>query len=247
MDTVENQKVLVIGGSSGMGYAIAEAAVDEGAEVAIAARDVDRLEAAAQRLEARGSRPVRRQALKIEDRDAVRRLLESLAPLDHVVLPGSTVEPRTYDQIDDATARASFDSKFWGPFWTVYDARTLMRRGGSFVLFSGVAAQRPVSGYVIGACINGALEAATRSLALELGPLGLRINTIAPGFIMTPLFENLHSPEDVAQRLAEAEARLPVGRVGRPDEAAAAALHFMTNGFVTGQVLALDGGMLVMS
>lgn len=247
MGVLDERKVLIIGGSAGMGYAIAEAAIDEGADVAIAARNPDRLEEAASRLEERGARPVLRAPLRVEDRNAVLELMESFAPFDHVALPGSTVEPRTYDSIDDETARASFDSKFWGPFWTVYDARPLMRRGGSFVFFSGVAARRPVPGYVIGACINGALEAATRSLALELGSHGLRINTIAPGFVMTPLFDTLHEAEDVAQRIAEAESRLPVGRVGRPDEAASAALLFMTNGFLTGQVLVLDGGLLATS
>ena len=247
MARLHNQKVLVIGGSAGMGYAIAEAAVDEGAEVAIAARGADRLEKAALRLEDRGGRGVLRRVLRVEDRSAVRELMETLAPFDHLALPGSTVEPTTYEDLEEESARASFDSKFWGPFWTVYDARPQMRRGGSMVLFSGVAARRPVPGYVIGACINGALEAATLSLALELGPAGLRINTIAPGFIMTPLFAALHEPEDVAERKAEAERRLPVGRVGKPEEAASVAMLFMTNGFVTGQVLVLDGGLLATS
>jgi NAD(P)-dependent dehydrogenase (short-subunit alcohol dehydrogenase family) len=227
-----------------MGLAIAEAAVDEGAEVAIAARGAERLEEAARNLQARGGREVMRRALRIEDRAAVRLLFADFGPFDHLVLPGSTVPPVVYGDLDDDVARASFDSKFWGPFWAVFDAMEHMRSGGSVVLFSGVASQRPVPGYVMGACINGALEAATRSLALELGPAGLRINTISPGFIMTPLFEALHEPEDVAARLADAEERLPVGRVGTPAEVASAALLFMTNGFVTGQILTMDGGLL---
>ena len=227
-----------------MGLGIAEAAVDEGAEVAIAARGTVRLEQAAADLEGRGGRAIVRRALEIEDRDALGKLFEEFSPFDHMALPGSTVPPVGYGELTEEIARISFDSKFWGPFWAVFDGRGHMRRGGSIVLFSGVAAQRPVPGYVVGGCINGALEAATRSLALELGPAGLRINTISPGFIMTPLFEALHDPEDVAERLADAEARLPVGRVGTPAEAASAAMMFMTNGFVTGQILTLDGGLL---
>lgn len=230
-----------------MGLAIAERAVDEGASVAIAARGAERLAAAAAALTDRGGRPVVSRSLRIEDRAAVRAFLESFAPFDHLALPGSTVPPVSYDDLDDEVARASFDSKFWGPFWAVYDGRSLMRRGGSFVLFSGVAARRPVPGYIVGACINGALEAATRSLALELGSSGLRINAISPGFVMTPLFDALHTAEDLAARLADAEARLPVGRVGTPEEAASVAAMFMTNGFVTGQVLLLDGGLLATS
>jgi NAD(P)-dependent dehydrogenase (short-subunit alcohol dehydrogenase family) len=241
---MSNQKVVVIGGSAGMGYAIAEAAVDAGADVAIAARGADRLGAAAERLEERGARTVVRRSLRVEDRAAVRSFLEGFAPFDHLVLPGSTVEPVSYRDLTEDVARASFDSKFWGPFWAVFDARPFLRGGGSIVFFSGVASQRPVPGYVVGGCVNGALEAATRSLALELGQEGLRVNTIAPGFVMTPLFEALHDPEDVAARLEEAKRRLPVGRVGTPEEAASVAMMFMTNGFVTGQVLALDGGLL---
>ncbi len=244
MGQLDGTKVLVIGGSAGMGLAIAERAVDEGASVAIAARGEERLRAAAGALEERGGRSVPWRSLRIEDRAAVSAFMDEFAPFDHLVLPGSTVPPVTYQGLDEAVARASFDSKFWGPFWSVYDGRGRMRRGGSFVMFSGVAARRPVPGYVVGACINGALEAATRALALELGPDGLRINTISPGFVMTPLFEALHTPEDVAARLEEAERRLPVGRVGTPEEAASVAVLFMSNGFVTGQVLLLDGGLL---
>jgi NAD(P)-dependent dehydrogenase (short-subunit alcohol dehydrogenase family) len=241
---LDGRKVVVIGGSAGMGLGIAEAAVDEGAEVAIAARGLERLEEAATRLERRGGRAVVRRALEIEDRSALLEFFEEFSPFDHMALPGSTVPPVAYGDLTEDIARVSFDSKFWGPFWAVFDGRSHMRTGGSVVFFSGVASQRPVPGYVVGACINGALEAATRSLALELGAAGLRINTISPGFIMTPLFEALHDPEDIAARLAEAEARLPVGRVGTPAEAASAAMMFMTNGFITGQVLTLDGGLL---
>ena len=244
MGALDGRKVLVVGGSAGMGLGIAEAAVDEGAEVAIAARGAERLEEAAGHLERRGGRAIVRRALEIEDREALRGLFEDFSPFDHMALPGSTVPPVGYGELTEDIARVSFDSKFWGPFWAVFDGREHMRRGGSVVFFSGVASQRPVPGYVVGACINGALEAATRSLALELGSAGLRINTISPGFIMTPLFEALHDPEDLAARLADAEARLPVGRVGTPAEAASAAMMFMTNGFITGQILTLDGGLL---
>lgn len=244
MGRLEGQRVLVIGGSAGMGFGIAKMAVDEGADLAIAARGPERLEEAALDLEGRGGRDVVRRSLEVEDRSAVRELMKEFAPIDHVALPGSTVQPVSYDDLDEEVARGSFDSKFWGPFWTVFDARPHMRRGGSFVLFSGVASRRPVPGYVVGACINGALDAATRSLALELGPLGLRVNTISPGFVMTPLFGALHDPEDVEERLDDAQRRLPVGRVGTPEEAASVAMMFMTNGFITGQVLVLDGGLL---
>jgi NAD(P)-dependent dehydrogenase (short-subunit alcohol dehydrogenase family) len=243
MFRLDGKKVVVVGGSAGMGLATAEMAIDCGAEVAIAARNPERLAAAAKALTARGKRAVPWQALGIEDRPAVAGFLKAHAPFDHLVLPGSTVKPLLYEELSDADAREAFDSKFWGPFWAAYDARPLMRRGGSVVFFSGVAAERPVKGYVMGACINGALNAAVRSLALEFGPLGVRCNVIAPSLIDTPLLDTLHA-HDKQERCRGLAARLPVGRIGTAQEAAMAAVFLMANGYVDGQVLGLDGGHL---
>jgi len=245
MFSLEGQKVVIIGGSYGMGYATAEMAIDAGAEVAIAARDAEKLAAASQALQARGGREVPWQALRVEDRPAVAEFLTDCAPFDHLVLPGSTVKPILYDDLTDETARESFESKFWGPFWAAYDARPHLRRGGSIVFFTGVAAKRPVKGYIMGACINGALNAATRSLALEFATLGVRVNTIAPGLCDTPLNDILHA-HDKEERYATFARRLPVGRIGHAEDCAMGAMYLMTNGYVTAQVLGIDGGQEVM-
>lgn len=247
MRALDAQRILVIGGSAGMGRSTAEMAVDQGAAmVAVSGRDPNRLEQAVTDLTGRGETEVLGRVLAIEDRGAIASVLAELAPIDHLVLPGSTVVPVRYDDLTPAIAHAAFDSKFWGPFWTVYDARPYMRRGGSIVLFSGVAAERPVKGYLMGAAINGAINALTRSLALELGPIGVRVNTIAPGAVLTTLWDRLHTPEETAAMVANATARLPVGRPGTADEAGHVAIFLMTNGFVNGQVVGLDGGALSM-
>lgn len=243
MFRLDGKKVVVVGGSAGMGLATAEMAIEYGADVVIAARNPEGLAAAAETLAAHGKRAVHWQALAIEDRPGVAAFLKAYAPFDHLVLPGSTVKPLLYEELSDANAREAFDSKFWGPFWAAYDARPLMRRGGSVVFFSGVAAERPVKGYVLGACINGALHAAVRSLALEFGPLGLRCNVIAPSLIDTRLLDTLHA-HDKEERCRALAARLPVGRIGTAEEAAMAAVFLMANGYVDGQVLGLDGGHL---
>jgi NAD(P)-dependent dehydrogenase (short-subunit alcohol dehydrogenase family) len=245
MVSLEGQKVVIIGGSYGMGFATAETVVAAGAEVAIAARGAAKLEEASRKLEARSGRAVPWRALQVEDRPAVASFLADCAPFDHLVLPGSTVKPLLYDELTDQNARESFESKFWGPFWAAFDARPHLRRGGSIVFFTGVAAKRPVKGYIMGACINGALNAATGSLALEFARLGVRVNTIAPGLCDTPLNDILHA-HDKEQRYAEFARRLPVGRVGHAEDCALGALYLMANGFVTAQVLGIDGGQQVM-
>lgn len=242
MFEMHGKKVVVIGGSAGMGLATAEAAVDFGADVVIAARNPERLAQASAHLASRGAkRPVPWQSIAVEDRAAVRAFLAAHAPFDHLVLPGSTVKPLLYSELTDENAREAFESKFWGPFWAAYDARTMMRRGGSVVFFSGVAAERTVKGYIMGGCINGALNALVRSLALEFGPLGLRANVIAASVIDTPLLDTLHAhdKDEICEALSR---RLPVGRVGRADEIAMAAVMLMNNGFVDGDVITVDGG-----
>jgi NAD(P)-dependent dehydrogenase (short-subunit alcohol dehydrogenase family) len=245
MVSLEGRKVVIIGGSYGMGLATAEMAIDAGAEVAIAARGASKLKEAAQRLEARSRRPVHRRTLRVEDRPAVAAFLAECAPFDHLVLPGSTVKPLLYDELTDVNAREAFESKFWGPFWAAFDARPHLRRGGSIVFFTGVAANRPVKGYILGACINGALNAATRSLALEFAKIGVRVNTISPGLCDTPLNDILHA-HDKEERYRTMAARLPVGRVGHAEDCALGALYLMANGYVTAEVLGIDGGQQVM-
>lgn len=246
MFDLDGRKVLIVGGSYGIGYATAVAAVEAGASVAIAARGREGLEKAAAELERLGGgRRVPWTALRVEDRPAVARFLAENAPFDHLVLPGSTVKPVLYDDLTEENAREAFDSKFWGPFWACFDARPHIRRGGSIVLFSGVAAVRPVKGYMMGACINGAIDAATRSLALEFGRLGVRVNTIACGLIDTPLNDILHAHEK-EERYERMAKRLPVGRIGTAEEGAQGAIYLMCNGYVTAQVLGIDGGQQVM-
>ncbi|MGQ0676265.1 MAG: SDR family oxidoreductase [Rhodospirillales bacterium] len=242
MFDLKGKKVVVIGGSAGMGLATAEAAVDAGAEVAIAARGEARLKSAAGALTERGKdRKAAWQSLRVEDRAAVAAFLKSCAPFDHLVLPGSTVRPVLYDDLNEREAADAFASKFWGPFWAAYDARPHLRRGGSVVFFTGVAAERPVKGYVMGACINGALNAGVRSLALEFAKLDCRANAIAPSLVLTPLLDSVHG-HDKDERIRKLGQRLPVGRIGTAGECAMGALYLMCNGYVTGEVITIDGG-----
>ncbi|MDX1432418.1 MAG: SDR family oxidoreductase [Gammaproteobacteria bacterium] len=240
---LDGARVLVIGGSRGIGHATAALALEHGAEVIIASRDAGRVAQARRALETAAGRAIESATVDVADRTGVAALVEASAPLDHLCLPGSQVYRNRFDELDEQAARAFFDSKFWGPFLAVYDARTRLRRGGSVVLFSGAASRRPLPGYVVGAAIDGALDALTRSLAHELAANGVRVNCISPGVVETDVTRHQRTEAEFVAWRDHHAARLPVGRIGRPEECAHAALYLMTNGFVTGEVLHVDGGL----
>ena len=178
-------RVVIVGGTRGIGLATALAALQAGAEVVVASRSAESVARARRSLEEAVGRAVAGEALDVTDRPAVRAFIAAHAPVHHLCLPGSQAWRATFDDLDEAAARAFFDSKFWGPFLAVHDARPHLVRGGSVVLYSGAASRRPLPGYVVGAAIDGAIDALTRSLAGTLAADGIRANCISPGIVET--------------------------------------------------------------
>jgi NAD(P)-dependent dehydrogenase (short-subunit alcohol dehydrogenase family) len=236
------ERVLIIGGSSGMGLALAERLLVDGAHVTIAGRSPTRLAAAADRLSAAGAeRPgrLRSATVDVTDEAAVLALLAGAGELDHVVVTAADATG-AYAPIRDfdlAAARALLDTKLVGPWLVAKHAR--LAPTGSLTFTGGIAAYRPGPGASMVATANGALEALARALALELAPV--RVNVLSPGWVDTPIWDVLAGPAKT-DRLAAMAARLPVGRVGRPADMAEAFLALLRNGFITGTVLHADGG-----
>lgn len=140
-----------------------------------------------------------------------------------------------------ADAYAAMDSKFWGAYRV---ARASTRAativdGGSLTLVSGFLSVRPSKSSVLQGAINAALEALGRGLALELSPV--RVNTVSPGLIATPLWSRLR--EEARQSMYEsAAAHLPARRIGRPEDVANAVVYLITTPYATGSTVLVDGG-----
>ena len=233
---LDNKQVVVFGGSSGIGLAIAKAVLDRGARVTIVGRSPERLEQAANGL---NRAQVRTIAADVSDEQDVRRVFDELgsAPVHHVVL--TAVEPhyQPVQELDLVRARKTIDSKLMAALHVAKHAR--IESGGSLIFTSGIAAYRPGPGGAVIAAVNGALGALARALALELAPV--RVNVLSPGWVDTPVWTQL-AGDQKAERLAQQGRRLPVGRVGAPEDLAHAAVFLMENGFTTGEELHVEGG-----
>jgi NAD(P)-dependent dehydrogenase (short-subunit alcohol dehydrogenase family) len=177
----------------------------------------------------------------IGNEDQVRRLLATAAPLHHIAVTAADAAGATAPiaDFDLGNARAVVDTKLFGPWLVAKHAGPYLAPGGSITFTAGIAAYRPGPGTSMTAAVNGALEALSRALALELAPI--RVNVVSPGWTDTPLWDTI-AGEGKTERLAGMAARLPAGRVGQPGDVAQAFLSLMRNGFITGTVLHVDGG-----
>jgi len=230
---LKGKKVVVVGGSSGIGLATAEVAKREGAEVIVASRNVARLDAVAEKLNA-VSIPA-----DVTSDASVADLFRRCGAVDHVVVTAAQLRTGPFKTVSMDDVRATMESKFWGAWRVARSAE--IRPGGSLTLVSGFLSVRPRPNSAIVGSANGALESLARSLALELAPV--RVNAVSPGIIDTPIRAAM--PE-AARRdmLAKTAASLPVGRVGQGEDIARQILAFMANGFATGSIVYIDGGAL---
>jgi NAD(P)-dependent dehydrogenase (short-subunit alcohol dehydrogenase family) len=221
-----------------MGLATAKAARDAGAEVAIVARDPDRLEQARAEL-GEGTRAA---SLDAADADAVQALFDTFDRVDHVAsFTGEQPHAPVGDTTHELFQRA-LDARVWAARNLCAAAAPRMPESGSFTFCSGVSAFRPRADRSAGAAATAALESFGRAMAVELAPI--RVNTICPGSFDTPVLDRAFGErkEDVMRPYL---AQLPLGRLGRPEELAHAVLFLMTATYVTGTVLHVDGGALL--
>jgi NAD(P)-dependent dehydrogenase (short-subunit alcohol dehydrogenase family) len=239
VQVMQGKRIVVLGGTAGIGLAVAMRAAREGGRVLVASHDPGRVERAVAKVPAGEGHVV-----DLRSEVAVRALFDELGgPIDHLVYTaGEELLLRSLSELDLEVARRFFELRYWGVLAAVKAARPYLARDGSIVLTSGGAAHRPFPGFVIGASICAAMEATARTLALELAPV--RVNVVTPGFVDTELWSNI-PPDARAQMFRDAAAKLPVGRVGTPDDIAEHYLAFMRGNYVTGQTLIVDGGHML--
>ncbi|MEM8686114.1 MAG: SDR family oxidoreductase [Pseudomonadota bacterium] len=238
MSSLTGKTVVVLGGGSGIGKAIAQAASHDGAGLVLSSRMRAKLEQVADGLGGATVVPV-----DMTDGASVERWAAELPKFDHLVISASTAVHGTFQELEEDALRSMFEAKFFGPYRSAKAALSKINPGGSITFFSGVLSRRPGLNCSGLGAVNGAVESLSYALGLELGP-EIRVNCVSPGMVRSEAYDGV--PEDAREAMYEATGQsLPLGRVGTVAEAAAAALYLMTNTFSTGIVLDVDGGHMI--
>ena len=229
---LSGQTVAVLGGTAGIGLETARLARAEGAQVILAARNRERLDAVARALGAESA------AFDVTDFDQLERFFAELGrPVDHLLLTGPGPYYAPLAEFDPAEARADVESHLLLPIMIAKHARGRVR--GSLLFMGGTGGRRTGPGLAMIGALTAAMPALTRNLALEVAPL--RVNLIAAGFVDTPLSASLLGDQLEARR-QQLRDTLPTGRVVGPGDIAALALHLMVNTALTGATYDIDGG-----
>jgi NAD(P)-dependent dehydrogenase (short-subunit alcohol dehydrogenase family) len=232
---LKDRRVLVVGRASGIARAIALAVRTAGGEVVAAGRDRDKLASCYD------DRGIAAERLDLTDDASIESFADRVGHLDHVVSTASARARGPLSQLQRPDLLASLDTKLLGPLML---AKHLAPRMGadddsSFVLFSGIHAFKAKIGYLGVGITNGAVDFLTRSLAVEVAPI--RVNAVSPGVIDTGAWDAM-GDERKREYFRHIGAANPVGRIGTVEDIAQAALFAMTNTFMTGVTLKIDGG-----
>jgi NAD(P)-dependent dehydrogenase (short-subunit alcohol dehydrogenase family) len=232
--SLKGKTILVVGRGSGLARAIAMAVLDAGGRVVAAGRQQEALRAAYADEPA-----VTTEVVDLVDEGSIAALGDRLGRVDHVVSTASARARGKVADLDRDAIRRSFDTKVIGPLMLAKHLAPRMDEHGSFVIFSGATAVKVEVGTIAVAITNGAADTLVRSLAVELAPI--RVNAISPGVVDTGAWDGL-GEQGKADYFASMGARNPAGRIGTADDVAQAVIFALTNTFLTGQTLHIDGG-----
>lgn len=246
MNKLHDKVALVTGGSSGIGFAIAQRFIDEGAKVYITGRRSVELKAAAGRL------GVKAKAIQgdVADLGSLDRIFKTFGQsnkrLDVLVANAGVIASSLIADASEGHFDNMFGINVKGTYFTMQKALPFMGEGSSVILVSSCLATKGMPGHSVYNATKAAVRSFVRTAAAELLASGIRVNTLSPGPVDTPIIEGqVSSPEAAEEFRQQAASHVPLGRIGRPEELAAAALFLASDesSFSTGTNLVVDGGM----
>ncbi|MFE3000624.1 SDR family oxidoreductase [Nocardia sp. NPDC059246] len=236
--SLDGQHVVILGGTSGIGYAVAAATAAQGAKVTVVSSRQENVDRAVAELPAGVTGVV----ANLNDTNRIRAIFDELGALDHLVYTaGDPLLLSPLAELDLDAARKFFELRYFSVLAAVQAAAPRLRADGSITLTSGTAGPRPVPGSTITSSVCGAIETLTRALAVELAPI--RVNAVMPGVVRSPLW---NFPEELREQFyTDTAAATPLRRIAEVDDIAQAFVFFLTQPHATGTVLPLDGGAVL--
>ena len=243
---LENKTTVITGGNSGIGLAIAKEFKAQGARVALTGRRAEATAAAAAEV-GDGTLGVVGDVSSLTDLDNLfAEVRERLGAIDVLVVNAGLGIVRPLDATDEATYDLMMDVNVKGAYFTVQKALPYLRDGASIVLTGSVAGDSGIAGFSVYCATKAAVRSLARTFAAELAPRGIRVNVLSPGTIETPIFGKMGLEKAQADEFAATVGQqVPLGRFGRPDEMAKAALFLASDdaSYITGADLQADGGV----
>jgi NAD(P)-dependent dehydrogenase (short-subunit alcohol dehydrogenase family) len=234
--SLKDKRVLVIGGSSGIGFGIAQGAAVEGAKVMIASRNAEK---SAEKAKSIGGTSA---VLDVSEEANIAKFFKEHTGFDHIAFTAGDTDGLGFGVLADLDlklAASRFNTRFWGAVAVAKHGAIHLPPGGSFTMTNGMLAHRPMKGMPIVTASAMAAEGLTRGLAVDLSPV--RVNCVCPGLIETELFARYGEARH--EMLKAMSQKQLIQRPGTPAEAAEAYLTCMRNTFMTGQVLKIEGGI----
>lgn len=249
---LKDKVVVVTGGNSGIGYATAKSVIDEGGIAVIAGRNKDGLDKAAKELEASA---LNRLFIFSFDQGCYQDIgklskfiSDTFGELHGIVLNAGVVSVQPYDKVSENSFDEQVDINFKGSFFVAQKAAEIMKAGGSIVFNASYAAYKPFEGGAVYSATKAALKSLAASMAVELAKAGIRVNSVSPGNIDTPIFDKLGLNAQEKQKFFESiKRKVPLGRSGKPDEIAKVITFLLSDesSYITGTNILVDGGLVL--
>ena len=233
--SLRGKRIVVVGGTSGIGEAVVESALAEGASVIIGSSNEANVKTSVAKFGGESTGLV----INVREEASVAAFFATVGAFDHLVYTagdwGHAGPPVPFAEIDLKGAAAGYDVRYWGALACIKHAQGRIAADGSVTLTDGVLAHRPRKGVAVMSSMLGAIENVARALAVELAPL--RVNVVCPGIVLTERWKKM--PEEQRNKMTATQ---PLPRCCEPGEIAEAYLYLMRGGFITGQTLIVDGG-----